>query len=269
MRIWKKGEYHRLSVDRDLRAWCGWEKWNLFLNEIPNLLTRDLVAVEFTLMGRAKEALNAELEMFKVHKKYTEVIGLPVQKRYKKLGVQLVCKECGTVNEPRETVCARCKANLIMCGRRKFLTEKIDMTRIPFWFPNGEAQMPFVLARISSQIEAIQNAPKEVNLDMRHWLFPELHDKPRSGRGDAYNLIRKIDPLIQKYLDVPHGWNHLFVALRGHCLGEEYDMDELEIKNFSSRVKSETVGRYVKKRLSYGRKMGIMPRLEKKALEAQ
>lgn len=115
--------------------------------------------------------------------------------------------------------------------------------RIPFNFPTREPQVKWLVNRVNTHDGL---------------LFPELQgNNPRYGRRTAYNLLRETDELARKYLGVPHTWNHLFVALRGHCLGEEYDMDELEIKNFSSRVKSETVSKYVKKRLRYQRKMGI------------
>ena len=244
-RIWRKGEYKRLSVDRDLLDWCGWQKFSSMLSEIQKPLTKDLIATAFSVMGRITEVLSLRSEMFNANSNSVLVTGMPVEKRWKKIKTELVCRRCGTVHEIYDTVCKSCGANLISSGRKHFLTQKIEMTRIPFWFPTSEPQTPILLERIKTH-EGL--------------LFPELNRADRSlryGRVTAYNLMREADSVVQKYINVPHAWNHLWLAVRGHCIGEEYDMDELEIKNFSSRVKSETVSKYVKKRLSYARKMGI------------
>lgn len=242
-KVWTKGNYKRLSVDRDLLGWCGWNSFERLLAEVPEPLTRDLIVVTFSCMARINEALPATTDMFKVKPNYVLVEGLSLEKRWRKLGVQLYCSECKQVNEPRAVICSKCGANLLMVGKRKFQTEKIETVRIPFNFPTKEPQAHYLQTLLESRDGL---------------LFPELNRaNPRYGRRTAYNLMRQIDGLVVKYIKVPHAWNHLWVALRGHCLGEEYDMDELEIKNFSSRVKSETVSKYVKKRKSYARKMGI------------
>lgn len=245
MRIWKKGEYHRLSVDRDLLAWCGWPKFSQLLSQIPNPETRDLVVAAFSTMGRINEVLQLRSEMFDTNPNRVLVTGMPVEKRWKKLGTQLICTRCQQVSNVYETVCPKCQANLLASGRKHFLTEKIKMVRIPFWFPTKEPQTPFLLDRINSH---------------KGLLFPDLNKLDRSeryGRSMAYIRMREIDEPVKTILKVPHAWNHLWVAVRGHCIGEEYDMDLLEIQNFSTRVKAETVSKYVKKRLSYAHKMHI------------
>ena len=241
--VWTKETYSRLSVDRDVKQWCGWNNLKRYFTEIKNPLTRDVAVVEFSLMARVNEALSATSSLFRVEDSSILVTGLVLEKRWRKKGVELMCGECGSINQARAVQCASCGANLLVLGKKHFITEKIETVRIPFWFPKKEPQTKWLIDRLK----------KHDGL-----LFPELQgNNPRYGRRTAYNLLRETDRLAQKYLGVPHAWNHLFVALRGHCLGEEYDMDEIELKNFSSRVKSETVGKYVKKRLSYQRKMGI------------
>jgi len=245
-RIWNKGEYHRVSVDRDLLAWCGWPKFSQLLNQIANPLARDLVATAFSTMGRINEVLQLRSEMFDINQNRILVTGMPVEKRWKKKGTVLTCARCKQVADVYETVCRSCGANLLASGKKHFLTEKVGMVRVPFWFPTKEPQTPFLLSRIAAH-EGL--------------LFPELTRPDRTsryGRSIAYILMREIDAPVQTLLKVPHCWNHLWVALRGHCIGEEYDMDLLEIQNFSTRVKFETIGRYVKKRLSYARKMNIV-----------
>lgn len=241
--VWTKENYKRLSVDRDVKQWCGWQNLIHYFNKIPNPLTRDIAVAEFTLMARVREALTAKTTMFKTEKNAIVVTGLDLEKRWIKKGVELRCGECETVNPARAVQCQNCGANLLVLGHKKYITEKVYKVRIPFNFPTNEPQVHWLIQRVKKH---------------NGLLFPELQGhNPRYGRRTAYNLLRETDELAKKYLGVPHTWNHLFVALRGHCLGEEYDMDELELKSFSSRVKSETVGRYVKKRLSYQRKMGI------------
>ena len=243
--VWTKGNYKRLSVERDLLQWCGWKQWQTFLRAIPNPLTRDVIATEFSVMGRVTEALTAHTKMFKIKADHILVSGLALEKRWRKISVQLQCRECNFVNEPRAVQCAGCGANLLVLGKKHYVTEKLNTVRIPFWFPIKEPQTTYLIDRINTHDGL---------------LFPELNIEGQhreNGRKIAYTLMRQIDPLAKEYLGVPHCWNHLFVAERGHCLGEEYDMDELEIKSFSSRVKSETVSKYVKKRLSYRRKMGL------------
>lgn len=245
MRIWKKGEYHRLSVDRDLLAWCGWPKFSQLLERIENPLTRDLVAIAFSVMGRINEVLSLRGDMFDINPNRTLVTGMMVEKRWKKLGTQLICKRCGEIHDVYETVCKKCQANLLAGGRKHFITQKVEMKRVPFWFPTHEPQTKYLQERVKTHPDL---------------LFPEL-DRPngsaRYGRSIAYILMREIDQPVHQLIGVPHAWNHLWVALRGHCVGEEYDMDLLEIQNFSTRVKADTVAKYVKKRLSYAHKMGI------------
>ncbi len=246
--VWRKGNYSRVSVDRDLLQWCGWSQWQKFLEAIPNPLTRDLCATEFSVMGRAREVLSATSGMFKVKLDHVLVKGLALEKRWKKISTELQCKECKTINQARAVQCEKCGANLLVLGKKHYITEKLDTVRIGFWFPKDEPQIPYLIERLDTH---------------KGLLFPELNQEgwhKENGRKIAYTLMREIDQLAQEYFSVPHCWNHLFVALRGHCLGEEYDMDELEIKSFSSRVKSETISKYVKKRLSYATKMGIRKR---------
>jgi hypothetical protein len=244
-KIWKKGEYKRLSVDRDFLAWCGWPKFSELLSQIETPLTRDLVVTAFSTMGRINEVLSLRSEMFDVNSNRILVTGMPVEKRWKKLGTELICTRCKQISNIYETVCKNCGANLIASGKKHFLTEKIKMVRIPFWFPAKEPQTPLLIDRIKIH-EGL--------------LFPELNRPDRGeryGRSMSYIRMREIDEPVKTILKVPHAWNHLWVAVRGHCIGEEYDMDLLEIQNFSTRVKAETVGKYVKKRLSYAHKMGI------------
>ncbi len=245
--VWGKGgshagQYKRHSVDRDVLFFIGWPKLTQLIGELEqkNPVYRDVAVVAFKCAARISEGLSAQKQMFTVLKEPRTVFvrDFPLLKRWKKKDTILVCLRCGIDNSKFETVCKNCNANLVFSARKRFVTERIEKKRMPFFIPLEEELTDLFLNRIEKSTSLLFPSPYTANPYSRQW---------------AYNIIKDFGNIM----GLDNGYNHWFRAQRLAQLGNEKGFAEDELKAFSGIVKSETLGKYVKKIESYTDKLGL------------
>jgi len=234
-------DYNRRSVERDVDTFCGWQTLTEIVNTTDRHITQDLIATGFKVAGRISETLQLKKEMFELHPENNQIIvrRFPILKRYKAVDSYIECGRCKEWNNKFDVECGNCGANLIHGGKRHYVTKPLPFYRKPFTFPYDEKLNEFLFRRLEQSDDLLF-----VNLDT---------GRPYS-RQWAYTQIR---PLGEKVGLGHHLYNHWLRAERLSQLGEEYGMDELELKGFTAITKSETISRYAKKYKSYAEKMGI------------
>lgn len=238
---WDKHEYKRRSVERDVDTFCGWETLTEIVQVVNREILQDLIVCSFKVAGRITETLNLRREMFEFHPENNQVIirKFRVLKRYKKVDSYIECGRCGEYNNKFDVECKDCGANLIHGGKRHYITEPIVFYRKPFTFPYDEKLNEFLFRRVEQTDDFLFVNPDTDKPYSRQWAYEQM--KPfgyQVGLGH-------------------HLYTHWFRAERLSQLGEEYSMDELELKNFTAITKSETISKYAKKYKSYAEKMGI------------
>ncbi len=254
---WKDHEYHRHSVERDVHTFMGWPTLNKVLSyaeeiqtNLPQRMLSYLIAVCFAGAFRVNEALNLKGENFQVKHSSIEVRGAVLSKRWKKRDTVILCRRCGEMNEKFEVVCQKCGANLIMGGgRKKYVTEKVDATRVPFEFPKTELTSDYIMTCLEE--------------NETEFLFenPWLH-KPVTASWALWHLNGKQNKkCLSRQVEFPL-WNHRFRSERLTQLGMPgdqggYGFDEGELHAFSGIVESKTLRRYAKKKANYLQKMRI------------
>lgn len=237
-------------MDNDITEFIGWDKLNDLFRAMPNETIRDVQIASFLMAARITETLNSTKNMFNIalDEGYIEVKDFVVLKRWRKVDTVIICGRCQKVNDKFETQCIQCGANLVYGGHKKYITEKLEKKRLPFYIPLSERFVPLFIKRIQSS-----------NL----WLFPSPYTSRPYTRQWAYTMIKPLGNLVglksmnPKRRNEANLYNHWFRGQRLMQLGNEYGFDEMELKAFSGIVKSETLSRYVKKIRSYRIKMGL------------
>lgn len=235
------GQYHRHSVDRDIKGFLGWTNLQKLIGalETRSIEYRDVGITAFLCAGRITETLRSQKGMFRIFNKFIVVDEFPLLKHWKKKDVTLICTRCGTENLKYEALCTSCNANLVFSARKKWETEKLDVKRNRFFIPRTN-KLTDVLANRIEQSEDI--------------LFPSPYKrKGPYSRQWAYNIIKDFGDIV----GLDGLYNHWFKAQRLMQLGNEDGFDEAELKAFSGIMKSETLSKYVKKIESYTKKMGL------------
>jgi len=244
--VWGKhglrpGQYKRVSVDRDVQEFIGWQKLEELFDAMPNRNIRDVEVATFLTAARITEALMLRKDMFVIKKEDEQIMvkNFLVLKRFRKVDHVVVCGRCQTINNKYDVVCKECGANLVAGGHKKFVTRKIEKRRLPFYFPLRENFVPCLTERIDNS---------------KNWLFPSPYTGRPYTRQWAYDLMANT-PELGQITGLPHLYNHWFRSQRLMQLGNEYGLDEMELKAFTGIEKSETVSRYAKKVKSYRQKM--------------
>ncbi len=243
---WKTTKYSRHSVDRDIQEFIGWEKLQQIFDAMQNENLRDVEATAFLLAGRISEVLGCHKDMFVVQEDQNRMMvkDYTVLKRWKSLDYVIKCKRCQTENEKYEVTCSKCGANLIYGGQKKHKTEKVLQKRLPFYFPLNEKFVPLLINRLERSEYLL--FPSPISTDAQRPL----------SRKWAWRLLAH-NAQLAAITGLDHLYNHYFRAQRLMQLGNEYGMDDMELKAFSGIVKTETISKYAKKVHSYINKMGL------------
>jgi ribosomal protein L37E len=244
--VWGKGgiyagRYKRHSVDRDVRFYVGWKVLGELFDKIQNPEYKKVGLFAFKTAGRITETLGCTKEMFVVDEGqgFVLVRNFPILKRWKAVDKEIVCERCGKVNLKFDVQCSTCGANLLVSGKRRFKTQRVDEIRLPFYIPLKE---PYT----SDMLPVIQNA--------ENYLFPSPYTEKPYTRQWAWNVIKEYG----KVVGLKSLYNHWFRAQRLTQLGNEYGFDRDELKAFSGIKKDETLEKYAKKIATYMHKMGLM-----------
>ena len=243
--VWGKGgihegKYHRHSVENDVRFFAGWKILKELYQKIEQP-TYSLVAIfAFKLAARITEALNTEAEMFVIDQEggFIFVRNFPILKRWKAIDKVVFCQRCGTRNNKFDMACSKCGANLVHSGKRKFITERQTVYRIPFYIKLAE---PFS----DEMVKFLK--------DKKGLLFPSPYTGKAYTRNWAYNIIKDYGKIV----GLDNLYNHWFRSQRLMQLANEYKFNREELKVFSGIIKDETLDHYVKQIQPYTEKLGI------------
>lgn len=244
--VWGKGgiragSYKRHSVDRDVRFFVGWKVLGELFQKVDNPRYKEVGLFAFKCAGRITETLGCRKEMFVVDRKadFIMVRNFPVLKNFKVKDKFIICERCGAQNNKFEVQCYSCNANLLVTGKRKFITEKVHVTRLPFYIPLKE---PFS----EEMIPIIAKA--------KDYLFPSPYTERPYTRQWAWNVIKDYGRVV----GLDSLYNHWFRSQRLTQVANEYGFDRDELKVFSGIKRDETLDKYVKKIATYMHKMGLM-----------
>jgi hypothetical protein len=242
-------EYHRHSVKNELLRFMGWNQLLEIIEEAENIKTSfadelfvaDWIAVDFAEASRLNEALQSKVENFVEHADHFEVTGLPVSKRYDKIGQSIVCKRCGFENSEFEIACGECGANLVFAGSKRYQTRKKSLCRIPFRIPKSEPTTKYLVRRLQIAKE-------------KGWsyLFFNPHTENPVTDSCIYSHYRRVGERLGLEL-----WCHRNRAERAKQLVEEYGFTEDDLKRFMMIVEKSTLDFYAGTSVPYERKMGI------------
>jgi len=237
----REGEYHRHSVDRDVRFFVGWKVLTELL-EKADPRYREVGLFAFKTAGRITETLSLTADMFVIDQRagFVLVRNFPILKRWKAVDKFIICERCGAGSSKFETVCGGCGANLLVTGKRRYKTERVPEKRLPFYIPIKEALTANMLAVLEQRIG------NEV-------LFPSPYTGKPYTRQWAHNAIKEYGSVV----GLDSLYNHWFRAQRLTQLGNEYGFDRDELKAFSGIKKDETLDKYAKKIQTYMKKMGL------------
>lgn len=246
---WDKHKYHRHSVERELLRFMGWntlleiieQAENVRTSFVDQLFVADWIAVDFATASRINESVLSKLEHFVEYPDHFEVVGLPVIKRFEKIGQTIICKRCGFQNEEFDVTCHDCGANLIFAGKRKYKTRPKQLFRIPFQIPKKEPTTQYLLRRLKIAKEN----------EWPYLFFNPNTEKPITD-SCFYNHFRHVGEKVG--LDL---WPHRNRAERAKQLVEEYEFTKDDLKRFMMIVEESTLDFYAGTSVPYQKKMGL------------
>lgn len=247
---WDKHVYHRHSVKRELLRFMGWDMLLEIIEEAENVKTSfedrffmaDWIAVDFAEASRINESILSKVANFVEHSDHFEVVGLPIIKRFEKVGQTIICKRCGTENEEYEVVCQKCGANLVFAGRRKFQTRPKNLFRIPFQIPKKEPTTNYLIRRLKIARE-------------NNWTYLFFNPDTQKPITDScfYNHFQRVGEKVG--IDL---WPHRNRAERAKQLVEEYGFTKDDLKRFMMIVEESTLDFYAGTSVPYEKKMGLI-----------
>lgn len=227
----RKLEFHKHSVDKDVKSFCGWETLNKIIETSMTVgsnstLNAGFIATLFETGCRVSEALALKANMFSVYKgcqpRLVLVKDMPLLKRYKKTEGYVDAK-----------------------GKTRYKTERINALR-DISFRADEAL-------VKPMIEWLIPAWKSLE-SVDDWLFPSPLDPSKHiSRKWAYLMISKTGDKLGMEL-----WPHWFRAMRASQLASEYDLAEASLLEWFEWTKWETAKKYTKFGvLGLAKKMGV------------
>jgi hypothetical protein len=246
---WDKHPYTRHSVKRELLKFMGWNTLLEIIEQAEHIRTSfadqhfvaDWIAVDFAEASRINESVLSKVDNFLEHPDHFEVVGLPVIKRFEKIGQTIICKRCGLENEEYEVACQKCGANLVFAGRRKFQTRPKQLFRTPFQIPNKEPTTKYLIRRLKIAKE-----------NEWEYLFFNPHTKKPITDSCFYTHFRSVGEKVG--IDL---WPHRNRAERAKQLVEEYEFNKDDLKRFMMIVEESTLDFYAGTSVPYEKKMGI------------
>ncbi|MCJ7731591.1 site-specific integrase [Candidatus Bathyarchaeota archaeon] len=238
-------EYTRASVGEDVEEFVGWDTLMGLVEECERseykpcpawdmdpfdyrerLIIRDqaLIAALFLTGGRVSEVVGLRVSNFEVLPLDIRVKGMAVLKRYKKIDSYL--------DEQ---------------GRKRFVTEKITMTRGTFSISRDEPLVPYLLDWIK---------------ESEDYLFPSPSRNLHLCRQRAYQIVTSIGDRVGVQV-----WNHWFRSQRASQLATEYSFDIQVLADWFKWSKLDTARIYTKLDPSVYENIYAEKRLEKSLRE--
>jgi integrase len=229
---WATHPYIRLNVKDYSEEWVGYEPLLELIELASQPREQAFLSALFLTGGRTSEVLSLRKNMFEIRKRERVIVvrNMPLLKRYRKL------------SEVKD-------------GKgRKWITEKLQKTRMPFPILLKEPLVPYLL----NWIEALPNedsllfeSPYNVGKPLtRFWAYHVIRDldnrltpELRSKLGLHKAFIK--DGKIVK--DRLHLWLHWFRSQRACCLVSEFNFQLHELLDYFSWEHIQTAMDYAKK----------------------
>jgi len=201
----------------------------------------DWIAVDFAEASRINESVLSKVEHFIEHTDHFEVVGLPVIKRFEKIGQTIICKRCGLENEEFDVQCRECGSNLVFAGKKKYKTRPKFLVRIPFKIPKREPTTKYLIRRLA--------IAKENN-----WQYLFFNPNTQNPITDScfYTHYQRLGKRLGVDL-----WPHRNRAERAKQLVEEYEFTKDDLKRFMMIVEESTLDFYAGTSVPYEKKMGL------------
>ena len=226
--VWSHRTYSRHSVEKDVKHFCGWP---LLLKMVGYAKTKHqkwLIAALFETGGRVSEVLRLTTRMFTLVKDAKPPIlivqGMPLVKKFNKVGEFMECLKCHTWNSKGAVNCEKCGENLLKNGQKRFETERLQEERNEFVIRLDEP-----LAKILAQaiVETIKRYEKE--LIPKPLIFYNSYTEKSYNRRWAYKVLRKIGKKAGSYF-YPHRLRaeracHLASTLKAESLLEWFSWE--------------------------------------------
>jgi integrase len=234
-------DYTRASVGADVEEFVGWDvlmelveecerseykpspAWDLDpFDYRERLVRRDqaLVAALFLTGGRVSEVVGLRVGNFEVRAFDVRVKGMMVLKRYKKISHYLDDD-----------------------GRKRYVTEKVAMTRGTFSISRDEPLVPYLLNWIK---------------ESEDYLFPSPSRNLHLSRQRAYQIVTSLGDRVGVRV-----WNHWFRSQRASQLATEYSFDIQVLADWFKWSKLDTARIYTKLDPSVYENIYAEKRLEK------
>jgi len=232
---WRFHKYERVSVETDIKEFCGWDFLLGIIRECENtpysfdreyFVKRDkgLITALFLTGGRVIEVLELRKRNFELDDpEWIIVRGMRVAKRYKKIG-EYMDKE----------------------GNTRWITETKFEPRGRFPIPRKEPLVPYLLDHLNQVDDYLFPSPKTTK------------KRPHMTTTRAYQIVNNVG----KRLGV-HLYDHWFRAQRACQLAEEYEFELHDLLDFFGWKHIETARRYsrlstrtLKQRIKQAKKYG-------------
>lgn len=237
---WKTHKYQRHSVEKDVKTFCGWEILLKLVEACKNPLEKALISFLFETGGRVSEVLSLTTGMFSVCEETQPPIiivsGMPLRKRYQKIGEYFQCVSCESIIEKNSTACFDCSSAEF---KRRFRTELKAEVRNDFAIRTDEPLAQIMLQHLK-KVSNTRNLKKEKlerkcrrekrdptkeeleYLDRLNFLFLNPHTMKPFSRKWSYNLIRRAGEQIGEYF-----YNHRLRSERASHLGRSLRAESL------------------------------------------
>ncbi|MFC1487071.1 hypothetical protein ACFLRN_05215 [Thermoproteota archaeon] len=237
---WKTHKYQRHSVGKDVKTFCGWDILLQLVEACGNSLEKALISFLFETGGRVSEVLSLKMDMFSIIEETKPPIiivsGMPLRKRYRKIGEYFQCINCECIIETGSKECSECGSLEL---KRRFRTELKTEVRNDFSIRTDEPLAEIVLRHLKEVREARDSKKekferkcrrekrkptnKELS-DIEHTKFLFLNPqtmKPFSRKW-SYNVLRRAGEQISEYF-----YNHRLRSERASHLGRSLRAESL------------------------------------------
>jgi len=242
--VWNTRKYHRHNVEDDVKSFCGWALLLKLIGCATTKSQKRLIAFAFATGGRISEVLQLQTTMFELVKNAKPPIlivrGMPLVKKYKKVGEFVECLKCHLWNPKGSIECEDCGENLLRNGRKRFQTEKLRKDRSEFVIRLDEPTSKIVATALIERMK--ENEPL---------IFKSPYSDMPYGRRWAYKVLRRIGDRAGVYL-YPHKLRseracHLGASLKAESLLEWFSWEHWK-----------TAKRYAKKgAIGLAKEMGV------------
>ena len=236
---WKTHKYQRHSVGKDVKTFCGWDILLKLIEACNNPLEKALISFLFETGGRVSEVLSLTIDMFSVIEETKPPIiivsGMPLRKRYRKIGEYFQCIKCESIVE-RETTCSECGSTDL---KRRFKTELKDEVRNDFSIRTDEPLSQIMLQHLKDVKETRDSKKEKVErkcrrekrkpsneelsyIEQAKFLFLNPQTMKPFSRKWSYNVLRRSGEQIGEYF-----YNHRLRSERASHLGRSLKAESL------------------------------------------